>query len=145
MIKLLAIDPGKTTGFAFAEVSEDSIKISIVDQDYTGEDWNPYGTRVMNLMDEADCVVIEDFVGNKPMRKEFCNTLKIIGAFKLRADQLGIHIEQVAPGVRMKYLKRGELATGRELIHHGKDAWAHLLRECARRGIDYTGVEISWI
>lgn len=144
MAKLLAIDPGKTIGFAIADISEFGIHIITIDQDVT-VDWNPYGTRVMGLMDEADEVVIEDFLGNGARTKESCHTIKMIGAFKLKADQRGISIKQKAPGVRMKYLKRGEEATGRNLVHHGKDAWAHLLRECADQGINYTEVELKWI
>lgn len=142
-MRILSVDPGKTIGYAVANVSKDGIEILEVEQHVT-PDWNPEGTPPMLWVFKVDLLVIEDFVGNGPRTSESCHTLKMIGAFKYQADALSVPVKQKAPGVRIRHVKRGEEATGRTLCHHGKDAWAHLLRECEDLGIDYKTVGVTW-
>lgn len=144
--RILAIDPGKTIGYALADTDGKTLWIIDVGQEKT-EDWNPVNTVPFNYLvnESVDILRIEDFVGNGVRSAESCHVLKMIGGFKASADMMGRTFKQCAPGTRMKYLKRGgeayKEATGKDLPIHAKDAWAHLLRECADLGYGQLKIE----
>lgn len=144
--RILAIDPGKTIGYALAETDGTTLWVIEVSQ-FVTEDWNPVGSKPFDYMAlyQPDIVRIEDFVGNGVRSSESNHVLKMIGGFKSAADTRGIEFKQCAPGTRMKYLKKGgdayTEATGKVLPIHAKDAWAHLLRECADLGYSQLKIE----
>lgn len=141
IVNILAIDPGKTIGYAYGQLNktENTLTIIEVSQQKT-EDWNPYDTEPCLWLSSGDVSIcrIEDFVGNGVRTVESNHTLKMIGGFRMLADDLDVEFKQCAPGTRMKYVKKGaeayELAMGVALPIHAKDAFAHLLRECADLG-----------
>lgn len=147
--KILAIDPGKTIGYALAEITENVLNIIEVSQQVT-DDWNPCDTHPVDLLitSGVNLLRIESFVGNGPRTSESCHTLKMIGGFKMVADQLRIPYKECAPGTRTRYIKKGadiyKKVTGKSLPVHACDAFAHLLRELADMGLELDKLEIKY-
>lgn len=144
--KILAIDPGKTIGFALAELYSDKLVINDIGQ-HLVSDWNPYNSLPMYLVGLCNVLRVEDFVGNGVRSKESNHVLKMIGAFKFRGNELEIQVVTPTPGTRTKFIKKGQeihlKLTGKKLPVHALDAFAHLLKECEDRGVDVNNIEIE--
>lgn len=141
---ILAIDPGKTIGYCMAEVSDSGIIVLQLGQFFTGETWDPYGSIPLELVSEVDHVRMEDYIGNRPLNDSARHVLKMIGAFKLRCQVLGVSYSEHAPGTRSRFIKGGVEAIGESIGVHATDALAHLLREASDMGIDYKKVGVTW-
>lgn len=138
----LGIDPGKTIGYAKVVV-EGSRLVSIMVSQERREDWSSFGSKPLNLVNDCDVLVIEDFVGSGHRSKESNLVLKMIGAFQLAGLAKGKIVLVQAPASRRKYLKTSEKLykqhTGYPICHHGRDALAHVLKALAGEGLNPKG------
>lgn len=85
-----------------ADIEGDVLTLIEVSQQLT-DDWNPCDTHPVDLLITAGVHLlrIESFVGNGPRTNESCHTLKMIGGFKMVADQLRIPFKECAPGTAL--------------------------------------------
>lgn len=125
MQKVMAIDPGITTGIAIVDLTGSIVGSCL-------------NTSVIDVMGsivstKPDLVIIEDFVGAGPRSKESIFVLKLIGMV------LGVcFIEKIpyvvqVPQIRVPYVSVAkEMGEGRS--RHIIDAYAHALAWLAKPG-----------
>lgn len=133
--KLLALDPGLTTGFALIKFDPRTMDlISLQVSQERKEDAKAWGSKPMDILisEKPNFLVIEDFIGAGPRTKESNYVLKMIGAYEAMGSKLGAEVSVQANSMRRPFLKGGvnfyRSLKGTNPCHHGKDALAHGLR-----------------
>jgi hypothetical protein len=140
--KFLAVDPGRTIGYARIHLYGNTITLLDVGQDQANivlhgkakksERWYASESTPMTCLRteslRPDVFQIEDFVGGGIRSSESSNVLRMVGAFCETATQHGVELRLVTPGERYPYFKKAdELVKFTHANRHGRDALAHCL------------------
>ena len=130
MVVLLGIDPGKTTGWAIAELNLDTKVIKPTD---FGDSTDPTGLELFDKMKEADYIIVESFLVDPRFARsgafDYDSMIapQVIGSLKTLAAQLKKEIvmqpasvKPVGYGFLGKKYKKGKKGM------HRWDALAHV-------------------
>ena len=129
VVLLLGIDPGKTTGWAQAELGEDRI----IKPTNFGETLDPTGLELLEMMKESDYIIVESFLVDPRFARsgafdyDAMIAPQVIGSLKTLAAQIGKEIamqpssvKPVGYGFLGKKYKKGKKGM------HRWDALAHV-------------------
>ena len=129
MVLLLGIDPGKTTGWAVAELGENR---RIVPKNF-GHSTDPTGLELLEMMKESDYIIVEDFLVDPRFARsgafDYDSMIapQVIGSIKTLAAQVKKEIvmqpasvKPVGYGFLGKKYKKGKKGM------HQWDALAHI-------------------
>lgn len=129
MVLLLGVDPGKTTGWAQAELGDDKVIKPI----NFGETLDPTGLELFDFMKESDFIIVESFLIDPRYARsgafDYDDMIapQVIGSLKTLAAQIGKEIvtqpssvKPVGYGFLGKRYKKGRKGM------HRWDALAHI-------------------
>ena len=125
-MKILSIDPGETTGYAFVEVSFKN-HITIIAH---GEVSYPEGIRELihsAFFEEADVVIVEDFIIRRPLIGDKAIASKIIGAFEVNVKESQLVLQQPSEKQRAPDRLFSRYGMERTSSNHVDDALRHII------------------
>jgi len=130
-VKVVGVDPGRTTGLAFVTLTPTSRVLHYADGE---RDVEHVGRLLLKWSsDNPDIVVVvEDFLGAGPRSADSNHTLKVVGFTYYLCQMEGIPSALVPPQARLSSMDDARaLAQGRGV--HATDATAHALAWARRR------------
>jgi len=124
---VVGIDPGRTIGVAYIDVTASALKVL-----HASQETHPpvVGRLLREWGGEAPEVVVEDFVGAGPRNTASNHTLKVIGFIVWHCELLHLQVTQVPPQSRLSAVTAAKQF---KCGPHATDAMAHAIAYARRR------------
>lgn len=126
MVRVIAVDPGETIGYALYDSDTERIVTGQCQNVLEIADWLDIQTRVL------DAVVVEDFIGGGYRTAAAIHTLQVLGFVYYYAQHVGLKVVRQAPQRRLHQVPAALRLLGGAIqptgvVPHATDALAHAL------------------
>jgi len=151
-VKALALDPGKTTGYAVAHLNDGMLDIEVGEEEFSLTGLYEFVAAFIDVRDDGrpTHIIYEDFSYRNASRGGLDLTpVKMIGVIEMYKEQyepfVQFHLQSAATGKAFwsdpKLKEKGIHAKGRK---HGRDATRHLMQWLAFGAGSQYGFTEDW-